>query len=238
MIPSPRRTALRPDRLWLARLRNGLRQPTSCAGQDAELVTVLRHRPAREHEPEPAQVGGELGVGLRMLLGREQLDQRILRRTRPIEETGERDDPPGRKQHIAPGDGAAHGRLVNPQRVCHLGSRQRYEVASASADELVLPRHHHFRDPGHRPPPLLEPIDELARRRQLASDRLALFVRELRGRGPLIRRADDQPEAVPLDQLDREPALGLADRDVRHERRDRGRGHQVEAGMGPAAGPG
>ena len=105
------------------------------------------------------------------------------------------------------------------------------------ADEFTLARHGHLGDPAHRPPPLLKPVDELARLQHQAPDYLALPGREPGRHDLLKRRADGQPEAVTLDQVDGEPVAGLADRDVRHQR-GRGRpGRQPQAGTRVQPGP-
>ena len=48
-------------------------------------------------------------------------------------------------------------------------------MADAAAHEPRLATDHRLGDAGHRPPPPFQPVDELARRQQLAPDRLALF---------------------------------------------------------------
>ena len=155
--------------------------------------------------PRLARSPGELGVGLRALLGREQA-RRVHPAARSSGRRSGRTGRPGRTGAVhcgrpRRGSRSTRGHRARPRPGPSSAARQLATVAN----EPVLPADRDLRDPAHRSPALLEPIDELSRRDHLTSDRLALLILERRGRGPFVRRADNEPEAVPLDQFDREP---------------------------------
>ena len=78
------------------------------------------------------QRGGEVVVGERARLARDELAQRLLRAERGAEEVAQLDEAPAGQQHAAARDGARDGRLVQPDLGRDRRARQRPQRGRAA----------------------------------------------------------------------------------------------------------